>query len=107
MRIIRGGANVVPDAILTAIETMVCSTCDIDGIDEAVLAEGIGKVPEGFFVAGGDEVELVNIHALLFFYRFNSCSNSSMVGREDFHLSDMSFSISVSHEATPIGLLMP
>ena len=105
MRIIRGGANVVPDAILTAIETIVCSAGDVDGVDEAVFAEGIGEVPEGFLVASGDEVELVRIHAFLI-YRFNSCSNSSMVGREDFHLSDMSFSISVSHEATPIGLLM-
>ena len=47
------------DAILTAIEDIIGTACDVDGIDEAVFAEGIGKVPEGFFVAGGDEVELV------------------------------------------------
>ena len=61
MRIIRGITNVVPDAILTAIEDIVGTTCDVDGIDEAVFTEGIGKVPEGFFVAGGDEIELVII----------------------------------------------
>lgn len=31
----------------------------VDGIDEAVFAESIGKAPKGFFVAGSDEVKLV------------------------------------------------
>lgn len=52
-------ANVMSDAILIAIEDIIIAACDVDGIDEAVFAEGIGKVPEGFFVAGGDEIELV------------------------------------------------
>ena len=59
MWIFRRIANVMHDAVLTAIEAIVGTTCDVNGIDEAVFAEGIGKVPEGFFVVGGDEVELV------------------------------------------------
>ena len=57
MWIISRIANVMSDTILTAIEAIVCSTGDVDGIDKAVFAESIGEVPEGLFVAGGDEVE--------------------------------------------------
>ena len=46
-------ADVVPDAILVAIENIVGTAGDVDGVDEAVFAEGIGEVPEGFLVAGG------------------------------------------------------
>ena len=47
--------------ILTAIEDIISTTCDIDGIDETVFTESVGKIPEGFFVAGGNEIELVII----------------------------------------------
>ena len=50
---------VMSDTILIAIEYVIGTACDVDGIDEAIFAEGIGKVPEGFFVAGGNEIELV------------------------------------------------
>ena len=59
MWIISGIANIMSDAILTAIEEIIRSTSYVDGVDEAVFAEGIGKVPKGFFMAGGDEVKLV------------------------------------------------
>ena len=47
------------DTIFGAIENVVGTACDVDGIDETVFAEGIGKVPEGFLVAGGNEIKLV------------------------------------------------
>ena len=59
MRIICRITDVMSDTILTAIEDIVGTASDVDGINEAVFAEGIGKVPKGFFVAGGDEIELV------------------------------------------------
>ena len=49
----------MPNAIFAAIEDIVCTACDVDSIDEAVFAEGIGEVPESFFMAGGDEVKLI------------------------------------------------
>ena len=49
----------MPEAILSAIEDIVGAASDIDSIDETIFAEGIGEVPKGFFVAGGNEVELV------------------------------------------------
>ena len=49
----------MPEAIFVTIEHIICTACDIDGIDEAIFPEGIGKVPEGFLVASGDEIELV------------------------------------------------
>ena len=52
-------ADVMPESIFIAIENVVGTACDINGIDKAVFAEGIGEVPEGFFVAGGDVVELI------------------------------------------------
>ena len=64
MWIIGSIANVMSDTIFAAIEDIVCSAGDVDGINEAIFSEGIGKVPEGFFVAGGDEVELVIISSL-------------------------------------------
>ena len=59
MWIISRIANVMTDAIFITIEDIVGTAGDVDGIDEAVFAEGIGKVPKGFLVAGGDVVELV------------------------------------------------
>ena len=59
MWIIGSIANVVPDAVLIATEHVIGTACDVDGVDEAVLTEGIGKVPEGFLMAGGDVIELV------------------------------------------------
>ena len=59
MWIIGGIAYVVSDAVLIATEHVIGTACDVDGVDEAVLTEGIGKVPEGFLMAGGDVVELV------------------------------------------------
>ena len=47
------------DTIFIAIEDIVGSACDVDGIDEAIFAEGISEIPKGFFVAGCNEVELV------------------------------------------------
>lgn len=64
MRIIGSITDVMPDTILTAIEHIVGTACDVDSIDETVFAEGIGKVPEGFLVACGDEEELVIISSL-------------------------------------------
>ena len=46
-------------SIFIAIEYVISTASDVDGINESVFAEGIGKVPEGFLVAGGDEIELV------------------------------------------------
>ena len=57
MWIIRGIANVMSSTIFTAKEDIIGSACDIDGVDEAVFAESIGKVPEGFFVVGSNVVE--------------------------------------------------
>ena len=59
MGIIGSIANIMSYAIIIAIEDIVGTTGDVDGIDETVFTEGIGKVPEGFLVAGGDVVELV------------------------------------------------
>ena len=50
--------------ILTAIEYITGTACDIDGINESVFTEGICEVPKGFFVAGSDEIELVIISSL-------------------------------------------
>ena len=47
------------NTILIAIEYIVSAACDINGINETVFTESIGKVPKGFLVAGGDEIELV------------------------------------------------
>lgn len=38
-------ADVVCLAVGGAIEAIVCATSDVDGIDEAILADGVGKVP--------------------------------------------------------------
>ena len=59
MWIIRRITDVVLGTVFTAIEDIIGTTCDVDCIHEAVFSEGIGKVPEGFFVASGNEVELV------------------------------------------------
>ena len=64
MRIIRRITNIMSYTIFAAIEYIVCSTSNIDGIDETVFAEGIGKVPKGFLVAGGVETEFVIISSL-------------------------------------------
>lgn len=45
------------DAVFTSVETVIGSTSNVDGINEAVFAESIGKVPEGFFVVGSNVVE--------------------------------------------------
>jgi len=47
------------NSIFATIEAIIITAGDVDGIDETVFAEGIGKVPKGFLVAGGDVVELV------------------------------------------------
>ena len=39
--------HVMLDTILAAKEHIVCSACDVDGINETVFAECIGKVPKG------------------------------------------------------------
>ena len=49
---------VMSDAIFVATEHIIITAGDIDGIDETVFAEGISKVSKGFFVAGGNEVEV-------------------------------------------------
>ena len=59
MWIVRHLAYVMPSAILVAIEYIISSASNIDGIGETVFTECIGKVPMGFFVAGGNEIELV------------------------------------------------
>ena len=59
MRIVGSIAYIMPVACFVTTVAMVCTTCNVDGIDETVFAEGIGKVPEGFLVTGGDEVKLV------------------------------------------------
>ena len=51
--------NVMPYAVFTAIEHIISTASDVDGIDEAIFTEGIGKVPKSFLVAGGNEIELV------------------------------------------------
>ena len=40
-----------------AVEAVVGSAGDVDGIDETIFAEGVGKVPKCFLVAGGDVVK--------------------------------------------------
>jgi len=52
-------ANVMSNTRFIAIEYIIGTASYVDGIDEAVFAEGIGKVPEGFLVASGDIEELV------------------------------------------------
>ena len=52
-------SDVMTDAISVAVEYIIGTASDVDGIEEAVFTEGIGKVPEGFLVAGGDVEELV------------------------------------------------
>ena len=64
MWIIRRITNVISDSILIAIEHIICASSDIDGIDEAVFSESIGKVPKGFLMAGGVETEFVIISSL-------------------------------------------
>ena len=59
MRIICCITDIMPYTIFVAIEDIIGTASDVDGIDEAVFAEGIGEVPEGFLVTGGDVVELV------------------------------------------------
>ena len=56
MRIVGSIAYIMPVACFVTTVAIVCTTCNVDGIDETVFAEGIGKVPEGFLVAGGDEI---------------------------------------------------
>ena len=51
--------KIMTEAGFIAIEYIISSACDVDGIDEAIFTEGIGKVPEGFLVASGDVVKLV------------------------------------------------
>ena len=42
-----------------AVEAVVGSAGDVDGIDETIFAEGVGKVPKCFLVAGGDVVKSI------------------------------------------------
>ena len=53
----RGPFGAVASFVTT--KHIVCTTCNVNGIDEAVFTEGISEVPEGFLVASGDVVELV------------------------------------------------
>ena len=48
----------MPDTI-AAIEHILNTVGDVDGIDETIFTEGMGEVPEGFLVAKSDVVELV------------------------------------------------
>ena len=54
----------MPGIILTAIEYIISTAGDVDGIDKAVFSESIGKVPKGFLMAGGVETEFVIISSL-------------------------------------------
>ena len=47
------------DAISTTTEHIIGTTSNVDGIYETIFAQGIGKIPKGFFVASSDVVELV------------------------------------------------
>ena len=60
MWIIGGIAYVVPDAVLIATEHVIGPACDVDGVDEAVFTEGIGKVPKGFLESGGTVVPIIS-----------------------------------------------
>ena len=61
MRIVGSIAYIMPVACFIAIEHIIGTASDIYGIDEAVFTEGIGKIPKGFLVAGGDVVKLINM----------------------------------------------
>ena len=59
MWILFGITNIMSYCIFTTIIYIIGSTCNIDSINETVFAKGIGKVPKGFFMTGGNEVKLV------------------------------------------------
>jgi hypothetical protein len=59
MRIVGSIAYIMPVACFVTIEHIIGTACNVDGIYETVFSKGIGEVPEGFFVASSDVVELI------------------------------------------------
>ena len=51
--------NVVAHPILVAVKSIIFTSCDVDGIRETILTQGIGKTPHRFLIARGDEVQAV------------------------------------------------
>lgn len=55
-------AYAMPNTILILIEHITGTVSDVDGIDEAIFAKDIDKIPKGFPVAGADVIELINMN---------------------------------------------